>query len=507
MAERPADEPPPDPPAENSPVELPGSRSRAGGCGWWGAPRATALLGARPAADIDLVARRRRGAGRPLARPGRPPGGVLRAVLRSPLLAGRQHRARHGRPTSSRCGRRRSSRTWGCATSPSTRSPSRSPAATPIDPLGGIATFRARRLRAASADAFLEDPLRVMRLARVAVELDLSRTRRRSRWPGRPRRCSPGCRPSGCSPSCAGSSPPSRPAAASNCSRTSARPPSCCPSWRRCGECSRAATTTPTCTCTRSRCSSERSPSRTRWRGEPRRVGGRCGTRWRAWTPSCATAWQRSWPSRSPTSSRAARRWRGGRCSTTPPSPSHVGPAADGRVTFIGHDVAARSSPARSSGRLRASERLQAFVAALVRNHLRLGFLVHEPQPLSRRTLFGYLRACSPVEVDVTLLSIADRLATRGDRAAEAIAAHLQLAIAILPDALRWRAQGPPAVPLRGDELARELGSPRAPSRRAARGAARGALRGGHHHPRRGGSVRPRAARRAAGPRRPDARP
>ena len=28
-----------------------------------------------------------------------------------------------------------------------------------------------------------------------------------------------------------------------------------------------------------------------------------------------------------------------------------------------------------------------------------------------------YLRACSPVEVDVTLLSIADRLATRGDRA------------------------------------------------------------------------------------------
>ena len=93
-----------------------------------------------------------------------------------------------------------------------------------------------------------------------------------------------------------------------------------------------------------------------------------------------------------------------------------------------------------------------------MRNHLRLGFLVHEPQPLPRRTLFGYLRACSPVEVDVTLLSIADRLATRGDRAQEAIAAHLRLAVAVLPDALRWRSQGPPAVPLRGDELAHELG-------------------------------------------------
>ncbi len=43
----------------------------------------------------------------------------------------------------------------------------------PIDPLGGIEDLREGRLRAASPGAFLEDPLRVMRLARVAVELDL----------------------------------------------------------------------------------------------------------------------------------------------------------------------------------------------------------------------------------------------------------------------------------------------------------------------------------------------
>ncbi len=129
-------------------------------------------------------------------------------------------------------------------------------------------------------------------------------------------------------------------------------------------------------------------------------------------------------------------------------------------------------------GRLRASGRLQAHVAALVRNHLRLGFLVHEPQPLARRSVFAYLRSCEPVEVDVTLLSVADRLAGRngdarrrrvspgfgrGERAQEAIDAHLRLARGMLVDALAWRAAGPPQPLLRGDELASELGIPAGP--------------------------------------------
>jgi hypothetical protein len=102
-------------------------------------------------------------------------------------------------------------------------------------------------------------------------------------------------------------------------------------------------------------------------------------------------------------------------------------------------------------------------VAALVRHHLRPGFLVHEPQPLARKTVFEYLRACSPVEVDVTLLSIADRLATRGDRAQQSIEAHLALAGDLLGDALRWRAEGPPKPLLRGDELASEANNPTGP--------------------------------------------
>jgi poly(A) polymerase len=130
---------------------------------------------------------------------------------------------------------------------------------------------------------------------------------------------------------------------------------------------------------------------------------------------------------------------------------------AEGRVTFIGHDALGADLAAAALGRLRASQRLRSYVAALTLHHLRLGFLVHE-RPLSRRAIHAYLRACEPVEIEVTLLSVADRLATRGDRAEEAIAQHLELARELLGEALRWRAEGPPRPLLRGDYLAAELG-------------------------------------------------
>jgi poly(A) polymerase len=136
---------------------------------------------------------------------------------------------------------------------------------------------------------------------------------------------------------------------------------------------------------------------------------------------------------------------------------------ADGGVTFYGHDALGAELARAVLERLRASERLRAHVAALVMNHLRLGFLVHQPQPLARRTLFSYLLACSPVEVDVTLLSVADRLATRGDRAQESIESHLRLARDVLADVLLWRAQGPPKPLVRGDELASDLSIPIGP--------------------------------------------
>jgi hypothetical protein len=61
------------------------------------------------------------------------------------------------------------------------------------------------------------------------------------------------------------------------------------------------------------------------------------------------------------------------------------------------------------------------------------------------------------VEVDVTVLSVADRLATRGAGSGEAIAKHVRLAREVVAEALDWRAS-PPRPPLRGDELAHALG-------------------------------------------------
>lgn len=129
----------------------------------------------------------------------------------------------------------------------------------------------------------------------------------------------------------------------------------------------------------------------------------------------------------------------------------------DGKVTFVGHDAAGEEMAGEILHRLRAGERLRSHVGALARHHLALGFMVHE-RPLDRAAVYGYLARCHPVAVDVTVLSCADRLATRGRNAERAIEAHLELAGELIGPALEWHAAGPPRAPVRGDELAAELG-------------------------------------------------
>jgi tRNA nucleotidyltransferase/poly(A) polymerase len=131
---------------------------------------------------------------------------------------------------------------------------------------------------------------------------------------------------------------------------------------------------------------------------------------------------------------------------------------AGGAVGFPGHDEAGAAVALAVLRRLRASERTVDYVAALTRNHLRLGFLVHQ-RPLSRRDVWSYLEATAPYSPDVTLLTVADRLATRGRKAEPAIAAHLELARELLAAAFAEYAAGPRAPLVRGDELARELGA------------------------------------------------
>ena len=137
--------------------------------------------------------------------------------------------------------------------------------------------------------------------------------------------------------------------------------------------------------------------------------------------------------------------------------PATRGVRPDGRITFIGHDSLGEEMVRSICRRLRTSERLSRFLEGLTRHHLVLGFLVRH-RPLERRAVYHYLKHTSPVEVEVTLLSCADRLATRGKNAEPAIAAHLELARELMEEALAWRASGPPRLPLRGDELAERIG-------------------------------------------------
>ena len=137
--------------------------------------------------------------------------------------------------------------------------------------------------------------------------------------------------------------------------------------------------------------------------------------------------------------------------------PATRGVGRGGRVTFVGHDALGEQIVSAIFRRLRTSERLRSYVGKLTREHLVLGFLVRE-RPLSARAVHAYLRRTEPVEVEVTMLSCADRLATRAPGQEPWIAAHLQLGRELMGAALRWRAEGPPRPPVRGDELASELG-------------------------------------------------
>lgn len=132
----------------------------------------------------------------------------------------------------------------------------------------------------------------------------------------------------------------------------------------------------------------------------------------------------------------------------------------DGFVGFRGHDQVGAEVIAGICKRLRASRRVTQYLQGLTLHHLRLGFLIHE-MPLPPRRVHAYLRATEPVAVDVTLLTVADRLSARGNgpiASPEMVAAHLQLAREMIAAALDWRRDGPPQPLLRGDEIAAELG-------------------------------------------------
>lgn len=104
------------------------------------------------------------------------------------------------------------------------------------------------------------------------------------------------------------------------------------------------------------------------------------------------------------------------------------GVTPEGRVTFMRHDSVGAVMAAALLRRWGASPALTERVAALVRHHLPLGFMVHRT-PLSQRQIEAYLRRTDPVATETIVLSVADRLATRGVRTRPpAISRHVALA-------------------------------------------------------------------------------
>ncbi|MGA7398340.1 MAG: HD domain-containing protein [Solirubrobacterales bacterium] len=132
----------------------------------------------------------------------------------------------------------------------------------------------------------------------------------------------------------------------------------------------------------------------------------------------------------------------------------------DGFVSFRGHDRAGADSIEGIFKRLRSSNRLSSYVSDLARHHLILGFMVTQ-RPLTKRQVYGYLKNTDPVTVDVTLLTVADRLGARGKAgiaSEEMVTGHLELASEMVAAGLEWRRTGPPAQFLPGNELAQRLG-------------------------------------------------
>jgi len=126
----------------------------------------------------------------------------------------------------------------------------------------------------------------------------------------------------------------------------------------------------------------------------------------------------------------------------------------DGRIMFWHHDEVGRGMTLVVADRLRMSRRFAHFLGLLVRQHLRLGFLVRE-QPLTRRALARYRRDVSPYVFESVVISLCDRLATRGDKTSlKSIARHYRLARDV------WSGVAKAPVPrlLSGDDVIELLG-------------------------------------------------
>jgi tRNA nucleotidyltransferase/poly(A) polymerase len=132
--------------------------------------------------------------------------------------------------------------------------------------------------------------------------------------------------------------------------------------------------------------------------------------------------------------------------------------SSEGRISFMGHDRQGADTAATVLGRWHASTAVVRFCRVMVQEHLRLGFLVRE-RPLDRRVAYRYLRATEPYPLASVVLSLADRFSTRGVQARQRYhRGHAETADELIGLLLSLIAD-PPDPLLRGDDIARLTGA------------------------------------------------
>ena len=316
------------------------------------------------------------------------------------LAAGRRL-ARRRQPPARRVDRGRPRRS---ATSPSTRSRSRSRPGGDADRPArrARATSSERLLRAVSERSFADDPLRILRAARLAAELGLrDRAGDACAWRASAAARAPASRPaSASSPSCACCSPGPTRCAGSSCSTSSARPRAVLPEL----EALRGVEQNPNHHLDVHGHTLEVLAQLLEVEARPRALRRRRARR------SCAALLAE--PLADELTRGEALRF--GALLHDVGKPATRERARGGFVSFIGHDRDGRGSSREVCARLRASRALRRHLEALTLHHLRLGFLVRE-RPLSRAAPSTSTCARpSRSPADVTLLTVADRLSARG---------------------------------------------------------------------------------------------
>lgn len=143
--------------------------------------------------------------------------------------------------------------------------------------------------------------------------------------------------------------------------------------------------------------------------------------------------------------------------------PQTFGTTPEGRITFMGHDRVGADIAGDWCDRFGASTRFRRVVTQCVREHLRLGFMVHR-QPLSLQRIVRYWWATIPADVELLVLTASDRLATDGPRTTPPqIARHLDVVRQVTHAIRELSERGEPAPFMDGNEIIALVGRPAGP--------------------------------------------